>query len=106
MVILVVLLPTFLMSKIVEKIYFLLHLKMEELDVQVVDHRFWLARAVAHILRLLPALSRLLPSETIPIGQTLRRARGVSLTINGDSVLKVLTQDAECDVCEVCSPCV
>ena len=66
-----------------------------ELDVQVVDHRFWLARAVAHILRLLPALSRLLPSESIPIGQTLQRAPGVALTINGDSVLKVLTSEVE-----------
>ena len=66
-----------------------------ELDVQVVDHRFWLARAVVHILRLLPALSRRLPIESIPIGQTLHRARGVSLTIHGDSVLKVLTHEVE-----------
>lgn len=66
-----------------------------ELDVQVVDHRFWLARAVAHILRLLPALSRRLPSESIPVGQTLQRARGVSLTINGDSVFKVMTNEVE-----------
>ena len=66
-----------------------------ELDVQVADHRFWLARAVAHILRLLPALSRLLPSEAIPIGQKLQRARGVSLTIHGDHVIKVLTSEVE-----------
>ena len=66
-----------------------------ELDVQVVDHRFWLARAVAHILRLLPALSRRLPNESIPVGQTLHRAHGVSLIINGDSVLKVMTSEVE-----------